>query len=311
MKFSSTDHYLALPTPFKLKKRRFIVKVVLLLLGLLGLSMLIPDLWYRGKLDDYGDVDIEHLLHCVTRSNSCYHEPHTIRNEFGSHVEIVDFPESGMRVVFDGQPAGGDRQWVVLRGTMNLPNAYADLDFVERENHELGIRVHRGFDKALLECLPWVIDKIDRDRPVCITGHSLGGSVAVLLAAILDRRGYKDVSVVTFGQPKVTDAHGAELLGELDVLRVVFDDDPIPLVPPFTIGDGDPDAYCHFGAEVVIKADGHFYYTDAHDPERLNVAEFWSNLTHIRPKSHILGESYIPSLKLAKERSGRTTKKRP
>jgi triacylglycerol lipase len=293
--------------PFRM--RRFIVRVALLLLGLLGLSMLIPDLWYRGKPDDYGDVDIEHLLNCVTRSNSCYYEPHTIRYEFGSHVEIIDFPESGMRVVFDGQPASGDRQWVVLRGTMNLPNVYADLNFVERENHELGIRVHRGFDEALQECLPWVIDKIDRDRPVCITGHSLGGSVAVLLAAILDRRGYKDVSVVTFGQPKVTDAHGAKSLSELDVLRVVFDDDPVPLVPPFSVGDGDPDAYCHFGAEVVIKADGHFYYTEAHDPERLDVTNFWSNLTHLRPKSHLLGESYIPSLKLAKEISGQTTKK--
>lgn len=270
--------------------------------------MLIPDLWYRGKLDDYEDVDIEHLLNCVTRSNSCYHEPHTIRYEFGDHVEIADFPESGMRVIFDGQPDSSDQQWVILRGTANLPNAYADLNFVERENHELDIRVHRGFDEALQECLPWLIDKIDRNRPVYITGHSLGGSVAVLLAATLDQRGYKNVSAVTFGQPKVTDAHGAKSLDELNVIRVVFDDDPIPLVPPFTVGDGDPDAYYHFGAEVVIKANGHFYYTDAHDSERLNVAEIWSNLTHIRPKSHILGESYIPSLKLAKKRSGKRQK---
>ena len=142
------------------------IKGALLLLGLIGLSMMIPDRWYQGKQDDYGNVDIEHLLSCVARSNTSYYDPHTIRYEYGSHVEIIDFPESGMRVIFDGQPTSGNTQWVVLRGTTNLPNAYADLDFIERENHELGVRVHSGFDEALQECLPWLIDKIDRDRPV-------------------------------------------------------------------------------------------------------------------------------------------------
>ena len=273
------------------------------LVALAGVSALVPDLWFSGRRDAYGAIDLEHVLNCATRANSCYHEPHTIRIEFGSHVEVVDFPGSGMRVFVDRDPEGEGPQWVVLRGTANLPNVFADLDFMEREDHELGIRVHRGFDEALQECLPWVIEKLQRDRPTYVTGHSMGGSVAVLLAAILEHRGYPEVSAVTFGQPKVTDSHGAELLGEHDILRVVFDDDPVPLVPPASVADHHLEVYHHFGGEIILREDGHFYYTEAHDSERLSVAEFWSNLTHLHPKSHILGNSYLPALRVAKERA--------
>ena len=284
----------------KIKKRHILVAGGILFLAVLTLIK-IP--WHHGKADSFKDVDIEHLIACVTRANSCYYEPQTIRYEFGSHIDVADFPESGLRVFIDSKTDGTGLQWVVLRGTTNLSNAYADLDFVEREDHELQIKVHQGFDDALQECMPWIIGRIHRGRPICITGHSLGGSVAVLLAATLEKRGYKDVSAVTFGQPKVTDAHGANALNELRVLRVVYEDDPVPLVPPFTVDGIGPSLYQHFGAELLLKSDGHFYYMDAHDPERLDVTDYWSNITHIRPKTHLLGESYIPSLKLALERS--------
>ena len=286
--------------------RRRVLGVACAFLALVGLSTLIPDLWYSGRRDAYDAVDLDHLLDCAIRANSCYHEPQTIRNEFGSHVEVVDFPRSGMRALIDRNPDGEGPQWVVFRGTANLSNCFADLDFIEREDHELGIRVHRGFDEALQECLPWVTAELERDRPTCVTGHSLGGSVAILLSAILDRRGYQEVSAVTFGQPMVTDSHGAELLGQFDILRVVFDDDPVPLVPPASVAVDHLDIYHHCGVEIMLREDGHFYYTEAHDPERLSVADFWSNLTHIHPKSHILGNSYLPALRLAKERAQRT-----
>ena len=187
------------------RKRLLVIRAGVLLLLLVWVSTLIPDLWDHGKLDDYEEVDLEHLLQCVNRANSSYHEPHLIRDEFGAHIEVADFPGSGLRVVIDWEPAEDGLQWVVLRGTTNLSNVFADLDFIEREDHELGIHVHRGFDEAMRECLPWVHRRLDPGRPTCITGHSLGGSVGVLLAIMLEHRGFKAVSTVTFGQPRFND----------------------------------------------------------------------------------------------------------
>ena len=288
------------------RKHRVLVVGFLVVAGLVGVVVFALSLWLTGRRDAYDAVDLDHVFNCVTRANSSYHEPHIIRNEFGSHVEICDFPVSGVRVFIESKPGEDSQQWIVLRGTENLANVIADLKFVEREDHELGVRIHRGFDDATRECLPWVIEKIDRSRPICLTGHSLGGSMAIIMAAILDVRGYEEVSVVTFGQPKITDFEGAESLKHLDILRVVFESDPIPLLPPVLVPDQSLDTYHHFGPEIVLQEDGHFFYLNEHDTERLNVMDFWSRLTRAQPKNHILGNSYIPSLRMAMERFGQT-----
>ncbi|BDS06482.1 hypothetical protein NT6N_15220 [Oceaniferula spumae] len=291
------------------RKRRFLIRGALLVAILAGAYYLFTTFWFSGRRDAYEAVDIDHLIDCVTRANSSYYEHDTIRYKFGDHIDVSDFPSSGLRVFIDREPGETGRQWIVLRGTVNLANVLADLNYVERDEHELGIRVHSGFNSAAQECLPWVQERIVKDRPICITGHSLGGSVAILLAAILDHRGYEDVSVVTFGQPKITDFHGAESLKTLNVLRVVFEQDPVPLMPPVVVADQHIDTYHHFGPEIILLENGHFYYLDEHDHDRLNVMDFWSELSRIHPKTHLLGNSYIPSLKKARERFGRVRKR--
>lgn len=281
-----------------MKRRRIILGGIPAILAVGGITSLFWKPSNHGILGDVAHVDLEHVLACATLSNSAYHEPETIRGEFGSHVEIRDFPGTEIRVVFDGNPEG-DQQWVAIRGTANLANLYTDMDFIEREDHELGIRVHRGFDAAFRECLPWVMERFDPDRPLCLTGHSLGGAVAILIAAVLERRGIEDVSVVTFGQPKLTDAHGAAALDHLDVLRAVYDDDPVPLVPPVDVALSHPHRYHHFGAELLLEADGTYYYLAAHDPDRFDVSEFWENIAHLRPGTHYMHVSYLPSLEAA------------
>ncbi len=70
---------------------------------------------------------------------------------------------------------------------------------------------------------------------VSLTGHSLGGAEAVILAMYLKTEGWKVSRVVTFGQPKVTDADGSKRFRDLPVLRVVNANDSVPLVPPLEV----------------------------------------------------------------------------
>ncbi|MES2476969.1 MAG: lipase family protein [Verrucomicrobiota bacterium] len=251
-----------------------------------------------GIEDDFKDVKLEEIIVFAERSNSAYHEAKIFRHEFGAHFDDGEFPISGLRVYLDTDPAAKE-QWVVLRGTANLSNVFDDLDFIGREEHELGLHVHRGFDLALQECLPWIVHRLDKTRPIRITGHSLGGSVAALLVATLDHRGYTDVSAITFGQPKFTDAHGADKLARLNILRIVHDEDPVPQLPPIDVKGMSLAVYHHSGPEVIIRADGHFYYQPGHLADRLDVTRWWQDIGNARPMSHDMVRGYLPALKRA------------
>jgi hypothetical protein len=91
-----------------------------------------------------------------------------------------------------------------------------------------------------------------------ITGHSLGGAMAVILARMLlmsSNDVYRDIAeklraVYTFGQPMVATPRSAadseDLFAERNVplLRYVYRKDPVPALPPHDAG-----GYRHFGEE--------------------------------------------------------------
>lgn len=117
-----------------------------------------------------------------------------------------------------------------------------------------GGQVHRGFARALdhvwdSHIVP-VLAKYP-DRHLWITGHSLGGALAVLAASRVnpDRK----MSVYTFGQPRVGDGEFAAACQERfgrRYFRFVHGRDIVPRVPPFTPG------YRHFGWEVTAGRPG-------------------------------------------------------
>ena len=63
-----------------------------------------------------------------------------------------------------------------------------------------------------------------------LTGHSLGGQIALLLAFLLKDK-YKINNVYTFGAPKVGNITFANTLNNIDVIRVERDEDPFTRLP--------------------------------------------------------------------------------
>lgn len=108
-----------------------------------------------------------------------------------------------------------------------------------------------------------------------ITGHSLGGAMAVILASMLvmsDNPAYQEIgaklrAVYTFGQPMVGTpdfaASAAEKFSDANVpvLRYVFKKDPVPLLPPRAVGD-----FAHFGQEYRLGRHGTWAASDSSKP---------------------------------------------
>jgi triacylglycerol lipase len=101
-------------------------------------------------------------------------------------------------------------------------------------------RVHSGFAAGLATVLPAVVHALahhhDDARALWITGHSLGGALALLAAAFVASLEHHPIAgVVTFGQPRVGDAEFAaryrRALGGR-TFRCVNDHDVVPHVPP-------------------------------------------------------------------------------
>lgn len=147
-------------------------------------------------------------------------------------------------------------QNISIRGTSNIENAMVDISLKLMADESTGVRLHEGFSFAAKQVYKELKPLLKPDYKINITGHSLGGAVALILGIYLDADQFNIEQVITFGQPKVTNISGANKIQHINVIRVVTPFDLVPLVPPFDPLDiSNLDIYWHAGKEVILLAD--------------------------------------------------------
>ena len=116
------------------------------------------------------------------------------------------------------------RDWMIDLNTLGTNRPYG--------------RVHRGFwfaFNSVAELLETEINKLGSPKLV-LTGHSLGGALALVAAAEWLHAGkYEIQSMYTYGQPAVGKKQFPDFLNEKmngNYFRAVNDDDIVPMVPP-------------------------------------------------------------------------------
>jgi triacylglycerol lipase len=165
-------------------------------------------------------------------------------------------------VAFRGSEAptslDGFKDWF-LTDAVNLlivPEGRFGTDFAAAG---VGCRFHRGFTGALEAIWEPLFAAVDAerkkaDRPFWVTGHSLGGALAILGAWLFQRRSVGVHQVYTFGAPMIGNADTAAAFDRTfpnKVFRYVNSDDPVPKLPTVSLLVND---YGHCLTEVTLGA---------------------------------------------------------
>lgn len=155
--------------------------------------------------------------------------------------------------------AADKRQTLVLGGTnTQLQWAFDSArDLVYDE--DLQARVHEGWRALALLVYSDVLPELEDDYDLTVSGFSLGAALSCIVSQYLLVAGYNVDEVVTFGQPRLTDAAGAAVFADLPLLRFANDGDPFPLVRQ-SGGEGR-----QFGPMVVLYDGTDFGYVSAGD----------------------------------------------
>ncbi len=151
----------------------------------------------------------------------------------------------------------GLKDWLLTNANnfLVLPQGRAGTDFAAAG---VGARFHRGFLEALDHVWSGLFKAVDahyrkQERPVWLTGHSLGGSLALLASWRFHRNFIPVHQVYTFGAPMVgNDAAAKAFEKELGgrIFRYVDPPDPVPLLPTMSL---IANAYVHCLEEVGLE----------------------------------------------------------
>ncbi len=218
------------------------------------------------------------------RSELAYKTPEVIRKKLPNATR-VGTTQSDVQYIVELNPSERS-QIITIRGTANKKNIFQDADLHMVEDPELGIVVHKGFNDDTNEVYAEVEPLLNKSYRTSITGHSLGGAIAAILAIKLDKNGFDVDRVVTFGQPKFTNAAGVKVYEDLPLHRVVHHLDIVPMLPPGSWVSTSKHSYEHVGPETIVNNDGSFTHLLEHDAERLSVGEFWRNIKHASLNDH-------------------------
>lgn len=99
---------------------------------------------------------------------------------------------------------------------------------------ELGGKIHSGFNEAFNKLAIQIQEDLNKpeyqDKPLFITGHSLGGALTTIAAKKLTHRA-GIAACYTFGSPRVGDPKWTEGI-KTPIYRIVNAADPVTMLPP-------------------------------------------------------------------------------
>jgi triacylglycerol lipase len=162
-----------------------------------------------------------------------------------TQVYVATSPEH-IVVAFRGTEAptsiDGLKDWL-LTDALNLfivPEGQLGTDLAAAG---VGSRFHQGFVNATADIWPEALGTIEaeakkEDRPIWITGHSLGGALALFGGWLLRRKFINVHQIYTYGAPMVGNRKACDAFDQMfsgKIYRFINRPDPVPKLPTFSL----------------------------------------------------------------------------
>ncbi len=239
-------------------------------------------------------VDFGPLEDNVHRAKAAYASPAQIRASYPRTVRVAT---PGKRDVqyFIEQDDRARVQYLTVRGTMDDTTLSEDFDAKVRDDRATKIPVHSGFDQDARAIWADAQPHLKKGYQTYLVGHSLGGAVAAILGIYMIEDGYKVGKIYTYGQPRFTTSAGVAQLGFLPLMRVVDENDIVPLLPPGITTNKKFGPYQQVGSEVILLDGPDYVYLPQQTATELSLGEFWRDLGVVDVKDHKL-DRYIARL---------------
>ncbi|MDE5073843.1 MAG: lipase family protein [Trichodesmium sp. St5_bin8] len=153
-----------------------------------------------------------------------------------------------------------------FRGTDELKDWLYNIN-VKRKKMLFG-KFHAGFANSLKDVWKPLFNKYQelrqkKKRPLFLTGHSLGGSIATVAAARLIHQDLPFISVYTFGQPRTVDRRTARVFNaeaKSRFFRFHNNNDIITRVPSRTAGYSHVGTCVYVTQEITLHVDPGFWF---------------------------------------------------
>ena len=127
----------------------------------------------------------------------------------------------------------GNTAWLIYRGTTNIKEWIQDFTYNQVPYKNWGL-VHKGFSNIYQNNRDKILNTLQTMNPkkVIVSGHSLGGAVAILTGVDLHVNNY-DVEIYTFASPRVGNSDYCNNVNSKGpkIYRIINTVDIVPTIP--------------------------------------------------------------------------------
>lgn len=163
-------------------------------------------------------------------------------------------------------------QTIAVRGTIDKVNWKTNMDTLGVHDRRSGVLMHRGYSAAARVIYRDLKPRLNKAYTTNLTGHSLGGAVAAILATYLYDDRYPLGRIYTFGQPKFTNPAGAQAYRNLPLLRIVHQNDGVAAFPDNIKNSGKQ--FAQMGPMLNLLTGPHYLFIDAERTIRFSQGSF-------------------------------------
>lgn len=239
-------------------------------------------------------VDFRLIYQAAQLATHAYDKKSDILARYGAKAARVNTPgKTNVQYVLL-QDHQRRTQFVAIRGTVDGINWSLGKDRRIVRDDRSGVLLHRGFRRAADAIYRDIKAHLDPQYTTYLTGHSLGGAVAAIMGIYLWDDAYKLGGIYTFGQPKFTNLRGARIYTDLPLVRVIYQNDTVPLLPDRARGKRQN--FVHIGAVINLLSGPYYLYGTADQATKFSKRSLRKMLFQISLPDHKM-KWYLQSLR--------------